>query len=109
MTSQGLFVAGKLEEESKRVKRGSDCLCVGAAEFLNAIEKEIGVQAFEDYLSISGLVTLMFVIDDTGSMGDQIPAAISISEQIVKAKRHYDVKYILSPFNDPGTLFCYLT
>ena len=105
LTSQGLFVAERLDEDSKRVKRSTDCLCVGAAKFLNTIKKEIGKQAFEDYLSISGLVTLMFVIDDTGSMADQIQAAISISEVIVKVRRDHHVDYILSPFNDPGTLF----
>ena len=103
LTSQGLFVAERLGENSKRSKR--DFLSYGAAEFLNTIKEEIGEKLFEEYLSISGLVTLMFVIDDTGSMSEEIKAAISISEQIVKAKRDYDVDYILSPFNDPGKLF----
>ena len=105
LTSQGLFVAVRLKEDSKRLKRSSDFLSAGAAAFLNIIKKEIGTQVFEDYLGVDELVTLMFVIDDTGSMGDEIQAAISISEEIVKAKRDYDVDYILSPFNDPGTLF----
>ena len=103
LTSQGLFVAERLGEDSKRSKR--DFLSYGAAEFLNTIKEEIGEEVFEEYLSISGLVTLIFVIDDTGSMSGEIKAAISISEQIVKAKRDYDVDYILSPFNDPGKLF----
>ena len=102
LTSQGLFVAERLGEDSKRSKR--DFLNYGAAEFLNTIKKEISNKVFKEYLSVSGLVTLMFVIDDTGSMSDQIKAAISISEVIVKAKRDYDVDYILSPFNDPGKL-----
>ena len=105
LTSQGLFVAERLGEDSKRSKRVVDFLSYGAAEFLNTIKEEIGEEVFEEYLSISGLVTLMFVIDDTGSMGGEIEAAISISEEIVKANRDYDVDYILSPFNDPGKLF----
>ena len=103
LTSQGLFVAERLGEDSKRSKR--NFLSYGAAEFLNTIKEGIGEKLFEEYLSISGLVTLMFVIDDTGSMSGEIDAAISISEVIVKAKRDYDVDYILSPFNDPGKLF----
>lgn len=104
LTSQGLFMAQK-EEKSAVRKRRDDSLILGAAEFLNSIKKEIGKEAFDDFLSISGLVTLMFAIDDTGSMGGEIKAAIAISEQIVKNKRDYDVDYILSPFNDPSKLF----
>jgi hypothetical protein len=100
LTSQGLFVAQKLKEFSSLGKR--DFLSSGAAEFLKAIKDEIGEETFDEYLSINGLVTLMFAIDDTGSMGGEIGAAIAISEQIVNAKRDYDVDYILSPFNDPG-------
>ena len=104
LTSQGLFMAQREEKSGVRAKR-SDFLILGAAEFLNSIKEEIGEDAFDDSLSISGLVTLMFAIDDTGSMGGEIKSAFAISEQIVKAKRDYDVDYILSPFNDPGKLF----
>ena len=106
LTSQGLFLSERFAgEDLKLTKRGVDLLNAGAYSFLNTIRKTIGEENFNEYLSISGLVTLMFAIDDTGSMSEEIGAAISISEQIVKAKREYDVDYILSPFNDPGKLF----
>ena len=101
LTSQGLFLAQKVEELFGVSKR--DFLSLGAAEFLNNIKEEIGEETFDKFLSVNGLVTLMFAIDNTGSMGDEIRASIAISEQIVKADRTgYDVDYILSPFNDPG-------
>ena len=102
LTSEGLFVAQKVEEFFGGSKR--DFLSLGAAEFLNNIKEEIGEETFDEFLSVNGLVTLMFTIDNTGSMGGEIRAAIAISEQIVRADRtNYDVDYILSPFNDPET------
>ena len=104
LTSQGLFVSerlGEIRNEKARSKR-ADFLDLGAAEFLSAIKNDIGEKQFEEYLSISGLVTLIFVIDDTGSMGSEIKSAVAISKEIINAKRDYDVDYILSPFNDPG-------
>lgn len=104
LTSQGLFLSERFGEDFKLRKRSADYLSHGANSFLKDIRNKIGDDEYEDYLSIGGLVTLMFAIDDTGSMMDEIGAAISISEQIVKADRDYDVDYILSPFNDPGKL-----
>lgn len=49
-----------------------------------------------------GQVTLMFAIDDTGSMRDEIEAAKRIATSIVNQQRVEPVDYILSPFNDPG-------
>ena len=48
--------------------------------------------------------TLMFAIDDTGSMADEIQAAKDIATHIVNYRRpNLEVDYILlSPFNDPG-------
>ena len=101
LTSEGLFLAQMIKETLDVSKR--DFLSLGAAEFLNNIKEEIGEETFDEFLSVNGLVTLMFVIDHTGSMSSEIKAAIAISEQIVRADRtDYEVNYILSPFNDPG-------
>ena len=53
---------------------------------------------------MQGQVTLMFAIDDTGSMSDEIAAAKKIATSIVNEQRVEPVDYILSPFNDPGNL-----
>ena len=51
---------------------------------------------------MQGQVTLMFAIDDTGSMKEEISAAKKIAISIVNEQRAEPVDYILSPFNDPG-------
>ena len=51
---------------------------------------------------MQGQVTLMFAIDDTGSMRDEIAAVKKIASSIVNQQRAEFVDYILSPFNDPG-------
>ena len=51
---------------------------------------------------MQGQVTLMFAIDDTGSMREEISAAKKIATSIVNEQRVEPVDYILSPFNDPG-------
>ena len=57
---------------------------------------------FDTFMSVNGDVTLMFAIDDTGSMSDEIQAAKDIASSIVNHPRDETVDYILSPFNDPG-------
>lgn len=66
------------------------------------IKKDIGEQNFSDLMLESGGATLMFAIDTTGSMSDEINAAKAIATSIVNRKRQFPVDYILSPFNDPG-------
>jgi len=46
----------------------------------------------------------MFAIDDTGSMAGEIQAAKDIATSIVKHRSVEVVDFILSPFNDPGTI-----
>ena len=45
--------------------------------------------------------TLTFVVDDTGSMGNEINAVKSIIKAIIKAQ-NTEYNYILGTFNDPG-------
>ena len=53
-------------------------------------------------MAVQGDVSLMFVIDDTGSMSEEIEAAKSIAIDIINYPREAPiVTYILSPFNDP--------
>ena len=61
---------------------------------------------FDELLGISGGVTLIFVIDTTGSMSDEIAAAKEIVKAIAAHPRDSPVDFILSPFNDPSKLRC---
>lgn len=75
-------------------------------KFMKSIKKEIGSKKFEEFIGTknSDKATLMFVIDDTGSMWGELQAAKDIAKYIVRYPRpNLRVDYILSPFNDPGT------
>lgn len=72
-----------------------------AAFYLEKLRLEIGNQKMDEILSSQGDSTLMFAIDTTGSMKDEIHAAKAIAKQIINATRDFKVDYILSPFNDP--------
>lgn len=52
-------------------------------------------------MAVQGDVSQMFVIDDTGSMGEEIQSTKKIAIDIIKYSRQVPVEYILSPFNDP--------
>lgn len=101
LTAQGLFAAQSSEGGSTLAKR-DNLLVQGALAFLESVKEDIGEESFEEFLSVRGTVTLIFVIDDTGSMRGEIDAAIAIAEQIVGTKREEKVDFILSPFNDPS-------
>ena len=70
--------------------------------YLDCVRGTIGDSAFNNMLAMQGQVTLMFAIDDTGSMRNEISAARKIATSIVNVQRVEPVDYILSPFNDPG-------
>ena len=69
---------------------------------MDSVKKDLGSATFETFMSVKGDVTLMFAIDDTGSMGGEIQAAKDIAKSIVNHPRDEKVDYILSPFNDPS-------
>ncbi|XP_028391229.1 hemicentin-1-like [Dendronephthya gigantea] len=76
-------------------------LLEGAKAFLNDIERQIGKEHFEELISFRGEVTLVFVIDSTGSMKEDIEAAKAIAKEIVLQDREFPVNFILSTFSDP--------
>ena len=69
---------------------------------MERIKKVIGSDTFEEVFAKRGDATLMFVIDVTGSMKDEILAAKAIAKTIIQETREFDVDYILSPFGDPS-------
>ena len=93
-----------LTASSQKHKVSSDnrkALLDGAKAFLSDIKKQIGEEHFEELISINGEVTLVFVIDSTGSMKEDIDAAKAIAEEIISHKRDVPVSFILSTFSDP--------
>lgn len=71
-------------------------------EFLRGLRQRVGSDTFDSFMAVQGDVSLMFVIDDTGSMSEEIEAAKSIAIDIINYPREAPiVTYILSPFNDP--------
>eukprot|EP00112_Aurelia_sp_Birch-Aquarium-sp1_P024237 Seg757.1 transcript_id=Seg757.1/GoldUCD/mRNA.D3Y31 product="Metabotropic glutamate receptor 4" protein_id=Seg757.1/GoldUCD/D3Y31 len=78
-------------------------LSAAADGFLQQIKSDIGEKNFSKLMLDNGEATLMFAIDTTGSMGSEINAAKAIATKIINMQRQFEVDYILSPFNDPGT------
>ena len=52
--------------------------------------------------------TLAFVVDDTGSMGNEINAVKDLIKAIIKAEKSSAYYYILVTFNDPGKTIIYV-
>lgn len=92
----------ELDKKAGRKKRTTT---TQVKQFLDSIKTELGDSVFDTFMGVHGDVTLMFAIDDTGSMRDEIQAAKYIATSIVKHPRKEAVDYILSPFNDPGKYF----
>ena len=89
---------------SRRKKRCA--ICVNAVKkMMQSIKTTIGKDKFDKVIGNQNdnKATLMFAVDDTGSMYQEIQAAKDIATYIVKIKRpNSEVDYILSPFSDPG-------
>ena len=84
-----------------RELKSIDEICDAASVLLKEIKDAIG-DLFNDILSSSGEATLIFTIDDTGSMAGEIRAAKNIAKAIIDAVKVDHINYILSPYNDPG-------
>ena len=88
----------------KKIAEGLPYNGINAAvnDFLKSIKKDIGDKKFDDLMLVNGGATLIFTVDTTGSMKDEIDAARSIANSIITMPRKFPVDYLLSPFNDPG-------
>lgn len=94
-----MYLLSTKAKSSSRKKRSSTS--EGKA-FLQDLRKKVGGAKFDSFLAVQGDVGLMFAIDDTGSMHDEIQAAKKIAKDIINYKRRFPItEYILSPFNDP--------
>ena len=73
-----------------------------AKTFLEDLRKYLGDEKFSELLALEGGKTLMFAIDITGSMHDEIDAAKAIATGISTLERDTPPSnYILSSFGDP--------
>ena len=71
-------------------------------KFLQDLRKKVGDTKFDTFFAVQGEVDLVFVIDDTGSMSEEISAAKKMAKHIINYNRtSYISQYVLSPFNDP--------
>ena len=72
---------------------------------MQSIKRAIGKDNFKKFIGNQNMnkATLMFAVDDTGSMYQEIQAVKDIATYIVNFSRpNLQVDYILSPFSDPG-------
>ena len=72
---------------------------------MQSIKTTIGKGKFEKVFGNQddNKATLMFAVDDTGSMYQEIQAVKDIATYIVNiTSPNLEVDYILSPFGDPG-------
>ena len=88
----------------KKIQEGLpiDKLNEASNGYLDSIRREIGDTKFGELMMIDGSASLIFTVDTTGSMRDEINAAKGIANAIINMERKFPVDYILSPFNDPS-------
>ena len=72
-------------------------------DHLKSIKSDIGEKKFNELMLVDGGATLVFAIDTTGSMKDEIRVAKGIANSVIRMPMKFPVDYILSPFNDPGS------
>jgi hypothetical protein len=72
-----------------------------AKKFLEDIRKDLGETKYSKLFALEGGKTLMFAIDITGSMSNEIETAKAIATEISTSKRRAPSNYILSWFGDP--------
>lgn len=82
-------------------RRGKRSTGFDAKKFLDDIKTDLGDDKFSDFLALQGEVTLMFAIDVTGSMRQEIKQSKEIVKKISLYDRSEPVDFILTTFSDP--------
>ncbi|CAH1264800.1 VWA7 [Branchiostoma lanceolatum] len=71
----------------------------------SGLKDQVGVDVFRRFFNLASGTSLCIVMDDTGSMSDDIAAAKAVSIEIIQraAANPFDkpYNYVLVPFNDP--------
>lgn len=70
-------------------------------KFLQRIREQVLSQNFDKLMDVEGEISLVFVIDHTGSMNAEIHAAKQIAKKIANSDFEPPVHFALVPFNDP--------
>ena len=92
-----LSMAGSSQRREKRSSPNGT-----GSNFIGRLRQRVGNNNFDSFMAVQGDVSLMFVMDDTGSMGREIEAVKSMANDIMNYERQAPINlYILSPFNDP--------
>ena len=90
------------EKEKEKVEVDEVALMAEAAQvFLGALADDIGEEIYDQLIVREGDSSLIFVIDATGSMANEIRTAREITKSIIREKRNGNVSYILTTFRDP--------
>ncbi|KAL1771848.1 von Willebrand factor A domain-containing protein 7 isoform X1 [Sigmodon hispidus] len=78
---------------------------LASIEALSLLRSRLGDRGFSRLLDITPASSLSFVLDTTGSMGEEINAAKIQARHIVEQRRGSPmepISYVLVPFHDPG-------
>ena len=94
----GMYVAAKSARVSGRRKRTTTN---PIKTFIDDLKKKLKSEKMKDLFASEGDVTLMFAIDITGSMQQEIQGAKYIVSAISGFVRNKPVDFILSSFGDP--------
>ena len=90
----------------KKVSDKKISLTEAAKIYLEKLRRDLGDKKMYRILSAQRYSTLIFAIDTTGSMSDEISAAAkAIAKRIISATPESEIDYILSPFNDPSKIY----
>ncbi|XP_031568697.1 uncharacterized protein LOC116303312 [Actinia tenebrosa] len=98
---QALFLID--DHNSRRTSRSKRSTAPDTSSFIKDLKRSIGDDKFDKLMAVRGDVTLMFAIDTTGSMSDEIETAKRMAIDVVNYLRENPVNYILAPFSDPET------
>lgn len=85
--------------------QAAEAALLASIEALRLLRSRLGDGGFSRLLDITPASSLSFVLDTTGSMGEEINAAKIQARRIVEQRRGSPMEpvlYILVPFHDPG-------
>ncbi|KAM8779762.1 von Willebrand factor A domain-containing protein 7 isoform 2-T2 [Rhynchonycteris naso] len=85
--------------------QAAEVALLASIQALNLLRSRLGDGGFSRLLDISPAASLSFVLDTTGSMGEEISAAKIQARRIVEQRRGGPMEpahYVLVPFHDPG-------
>ncbi|XP_018416130.1 PREDICTED: von Willebrand factor A domain-containing protein 7 [Nanorana parkeri] len=86
-------------------ERAAKIALKASIKFLNELRREVTDNSMLRLLGVSAFPALSFVLDTTGSMGEEITSARLQSHHIIQRQRGTLLQpdyYILVPFHDPG-------